>query len=159
MTRFVDDYLLYLMAAASDRASAGFHAHVRKQGLRVPEWRVLACLSDDDGAMITRLADFAMIEQSRLTRIVDGMADKGWVTRAPDEKDKRRVRVWLTPAGQRLAQGLVADAGRHEAALLGALEGSDAARLKVVLRALLTKLDGVEGDALSTGFLSEKTGS
>ena len=43
---FVPGYLLYLLAAASDAASAQFHAHVRTEGLRVPEWRVLACLND-----------------------------------------------------------------------------------------------------------------
>ena len=32
---FVSDYLLYLLAAASDVASAQFHAQVRKAGLRV----------------------------------------------------------------------------------------------------------------------------
>ena len=33
---FVDTYLLYLLAAASERASAQFHARVRQDGLRVP---------------------------------------------------------------------------------------------------------------------------
>ena len=79
--RFVSNYLLYLLAAASDAASAQFHERVREQGLRVPEWRVLACLVDNDGEMITRLAEFSLIEQSRLTRIIDQMDDKGWVTR------------------------------------------------------------------------------
>ena len=67
---FVSDYLLYLLAAASDAASEQFHKTVRKAGLRVPEWRVLACLYDHDGAMITELARLALVEQSRLTRIV-----------------------------------------------------------------------------------------
>ena len=67
---FVADYLLYLLAAASEAASAQFHDKVRKAGLRVPEWRVLASLHDSDGAMITNLAKIALAEQSRLTRII-----------------------------------------------------------------------------------------
>ena len=92
-TGFVGDYLLYLLAAASDAASAQFHAHVRQAGLRVPEWRILACLYDGDGAMITQLARVALVEQSRLTRIIMQMDARGLVHRKSDPSDGRRVRV------------------------------------------------------------------
>ena len=137
---FVADYLLYLLAAASDAASEQFHAHVREAGLRVPEWRVLACLHGRDGAMITHLAKLALVEQSRLTRIIMQMDDKGLVTRQGDAEDRRRVRVWLTDAGRRLADRLVADALVHERSLMKELEGSDGVCLKRALRDLLTKL-------------------
>lgn len=138
---FVDDYLLYLMAASSDKASAQFHAHVRESGLRVPEWRALACLVDHDGMMITRLAELSLMEQSRMTRIIDQMAARGLVQRVPDKTDKRRVKVRLTEEGQNLATSLVAAAKAHEAQLLSDLADTDAARIKTVLRSLIEKLD------------------
>lgn len=138
---FVSGYLLYLLAASSDRASAQFHAHVRAQGLRVPEWRVLACLVDDDGMMITQLAKLSLMEQSRMTRIVDQMDARGLVARAPDNADKRRVRVCLTEKGRALADTLVADARTHEARLLSSLADTDAERIKVVLQTLLDTLE------------------
>lgn len=138
---FVSSYLLYLLAAVSDRASAQFHAHVRAQGLRVPEWRVLACLSDDDGAMITRLARFALMEQSRLTRIIDQMAERALVTRRSDPKDGRRVRVHLTEEGRALAERLIADAKVHEAEVLAGLAPEEAAALKPVLQGMLKRLE------------------
>ena len=144
MTGFVENYLLYLLAAASEKASAEFHAQARAFGVRVPEWRVLACLTDQDGAMITRLADIALVEQSRLTRIIDGMVQKGWVTRKPDNRDKRRVRVHLTDGGRDLADKLIFAARQHEAALLGALGSPDAERIKGALTGLLTRLNDPE---------------
>ncbi len=140
-TGFVSSYLLYLLAAASHAASAQFHAHVRETGLRVPEWRVLAWLHDRDGAMITRLARISLIEQSRLTKIIIQMEERGLVTRQGDAKDRRRVRVWLTDAGRALSQRLVADARAHEAGLISKLTESDAARLKEALNTLLDVLD------------------
>jgi DNA-binding MarR family transcriptional regulator len=137
---FVRDYLLYLLAAASEAASGEFHAHVRAKGLRVPEWRVLACLNDRDGAMITHLAQLALVEQSRLTKIIDQMAAKGLVTRKGDAEDRRRVRVWITADGRRLARRLVSDARTHEASLLAQLEGGDGARIKPALRSLIESL-------------------
>lgn len=137
---FVESYLLYLLAAASEKASAQFHAKVRDSGLRVPEWRVLAILVDRDGSMITRLADYALIEQSRLTRIVDQMDRRGLVRRKSDTDDRRRVRVFLTAKGRRLARSLVSDARVHEQGLLKSLAGSDVEQLKPLLTTLLQKL-------------------
>ena len=141
---FVTSYLLYLLAAVSERASAEFHAHARNAGLRVPEWRVLACLADEDGAMITRLARLSLMEQSRLTRIIDQMAERGLVSRASDPEDRRRVRVFLTEAGRELALRLIADARAHEARILDVLGGEDAARIKPILETLLAQLDARE---------------
>lgn len=141
---FVSGYLLYLLAAASEAASAQFHARVREEGLRVPEWRVLACLHDRDGAMVTRLAQFALIEQSRLTKIIAQMEDRGIVTRRGDPEDRRRTRVYLTSEGRTLAEALVAEARRHEADLLNILAGSDGARIKQALRALIDRLAPAE---------------
>lgn len=140
-TGFVSDYLLYLLAAASDGASAQFHNRVRKAGLRVPEWRVLACLHDRDGEMITQLAKIALVEQSRLTRIIVQMEERGLVVRQSDPNDGRRVRVFLTAAGQTLTQTLVPQACAHEAALMARLSPEDAARVKPILQALLETLE------------------
>jgi len=140
MEPFVPSYLLYLLAASSEAASAQFHEVVRSKGLRVPEWRVMACLHDQDGLMTTKLADFAMVEQSRLTRIIDQMDAKGFVERRPGRDDRRKVTVHLTSTGRGLARELVELARQHERKLLGVLEDTDASRLKPALQALLDRL-------------------
>ena len=140
---FVGDYLLYLLAAVSDEASAQFHAHARETGLRVPEWRVLACLYDEDGAMITRLARLSLLEQSRLTKIIDQMAERGLVRRTPDPADARRVRVFLTESGRAIATRLVSDARQHETRILARLTPADAAVIKPILKVLLGCLDEI----------------
>jgi len=137
-----------LLAAASEKASAQFHARVADAGLRVPEWRVLAILIDRDGAMITRLADMALIEQSRLTRIIDQMDNRGLVRRKSDSSDGRRVRIFLSAKGKRLAQSLVEDARAHEAGLLESLANTNTNvdQLKPMLTALLSKLQAEHTD-------------
>lgn len=133
-SNFVSDYLLYLLAAASHAASNDFYVQVRACGLRVPEWRVLACLSDNEGQMVTRLAELALMEQSRLTKIIDQMAEKGLVARRSDDRDRRRVRVFLAPAGRALADKLVAAAKHHEAGIIDQLSPGDAALIKHSLK-------------------------
>ncbi len=142
---FVSSYLLYLLAAASEAASNQFHGVVRQAGLRVPEWRVLACLIDQDGEMITRLARFALIEQSRLTRIIDQMDQRGLVIRKNDDADGRRVRVFLTEKGRRLASKLVTEARHHESQLLQSLQDNDGVEIKNALRSLLNSIEKTHG--------------
>lgn len=147
---FVPNYLLYLLAAASEAASARFHSHVRSRGLRVPEWRVMACLTDTDGSMVTELARYAMIEQSRLTKIIIQMDARGLVSRRSDPKDGRRVRVFLTPQGRALADELVADARAHELELLRSFQGGDGTEIKDTLRALIRHLESDQPDSAAS---------
>ena len=139
--KFVSSYLLYLLAASSEAASHQFHLRVRELGLRVPEWRVLACLYDQDGLMITQLAKYSLLEQSRMTRIVDQMEKRGLVVRKSDKGDGHRVRVHLTDAGQKLSSEVVEEAREHERTLLSALNQSDADRIKPSLERLLASLN------------------
>ncbi|SFE27493.1 MarR family winged helix-turn-helix transcriptional regulator [Roseivivax sediminis] len=141
---FVADYLLFLLASTSAAASAEFHAVVRAEGLRVREWRVLACLHDEDGQMTTRLAELALMEQSRLTRIIDQMHTSGLVERRSDAEDRRRVRVFLTERGAAVAANMIEKARAHEAALIARLPGASGETLKRLLKRVHAEL--VDGE-------------
>ena len=91
--------------------------------------------------MVTELARYAMIEQSRLTKIIIQMDNRGLVTRRSDPKDGRRVRVFLTKPGRELAEELVADAKINEQELLRSFHGGQGAEIKDTLRALLLHLE------------------
>ena len=138
---FVSSYLLYLLAASSEAVSSQFHEVVRSKGVRVPEWRVMACLYDQDGLIVTHLAEYALLEQSRLTRVIDQMDNKGLVSRNAGIDDRRKVTVHLTANGKALAKELVALAKEHEKAILRLVDDTDAANLKPILQTLLSKLD------------------
>lgn len=138
---FVPHYLLYLLATASDFASDDFHGHVRERGLRVTEWRVLACLADNDGRMVTQLAQFALIEQSRLTKIIDQMVLRELVIRRNDRRDRRRVRVFLTEKGRCLAEELIAEAKAHEDGITRQLPPGESILLKDTLKRIKALCD------------------
>lgn len=138
--QFLEDYLLFLLAAASASASAGFHQIIRENGLRVPEWRALACLHDKDGQMITRLAALALMEQSAMTRVIERMEERKLVQRRGDTRDRRRVRVYLAPQGRAMADTLVAEARGHEARIMALLPPAEHQRLKQSLARLIKAL-------------------
>ena len=112
--------------------------------MRVPEWRVLACLRDNDGQMVTQLARFALMEQSHLTKTIDQMAERGLVTRRSDEEDRRRVRIFLSDKGEELATRLVSQARAHEAKLIRQLGHRDIAQVKSFLSHVIETLENNE---------------
>ncbi|RMD94611.1 MAG: MarR family transcriptional regulator [Alphaproteobacteria bacterium] len=145
MARFTDDYLLYLLAQASHRASAEFHARLAERGVPVSTWRILATLYPDQPATIGELARACLAKQPTMTRQVARLEAQGLVRRKMAEGDRRRVVVTLTEAGRRMAAGLASEARSHEARLLSGLGAAEAARLKAVLRGIIAASADGEG--------------
>lgn len=135
-TSFVDDYLLYQLASASQHLSNEFHRQVKASGIKVHVWRVLACVVDQPGLMLTSLAKLVLYEQSRLTKIIDQMVTDGLVHKQPVTGDRRKMAIFITPKGQALVQPLIALAKAHESQALENLTDSERAMLKRVLNKL-----------------------
>jgi DNA-binding MarR family transcriptional regulator len=134
--RFVDNYLGYLLGQANHALYKDFDAHVRARGLSSIEWRVLATLHDGEPLTVSQLALEVLSKQPTVTKLVQRMADQGWVTLHADPGDQRRTLVAATAAGRRLVRPLVEEAKAHEARLLRALGATE----KKALRHLLEKL-------------------
>ncbi|MCS6890147.1 MAG: MarR family transcriptional regulator [Rhodovarius sp.] len=137
--RFIDDYLLYLLARASHVVSAEFHAVLRRAGVPVPVWRVLAALSGSQGETVSGLADACLLQQPTMTKLLDRMVRDGLVKRLPDPRDRRVVRIQMTPRGEALVADLLVAAKKHEAELLARHPEIDALKLKPLLRALIAR--------------------
>lgn len=134
--RFVDGYLLYLLARASSIASAGFHEELRGLGVPVPVWRVLASLKGTGGLTVGELARRCLANQPAMSKTVEKLVAQGLVDRRSDTKDRRRTWVRLTPAGETRVDGLIARAEVHQAQLVSTI-GEDGAS---ALRAALTRV-------------------
>jgi len=77
------------------------------------------------------------LEKSTISRLVDGMVNKGWVERKRDPRDRRYQKVALTPDGQRAAaQTMEAMRKQHER-WLAALTLEERHALTVGLSALV----------------------
>ena len=134
--RFVDNYLGYLLGQANHALYKDFDAHVRAKGLSSIEWRVLATLHDGEPLTVSQLAHEVLSKQPTVTKLVQRMADQGWVALQADPQDQRRTLVAATAAGRRLVKPLVEHAQAHEARLLRTLGATE----KKALRTLLEKL-------------------
>jgi DNA-binding MarR family transcriptional regulator len=103
--------------------------------LSLTQLRVLAILRDRRLRM-TGLAEYLGLEKSTMTGLVDRAENRGLLQRAPNADDRRAVDVFLTPAGEELA-----DRGRERVlAALGPLISGLTRAERRQLQGLLEKL-------------------
>lgn len=124
--------------AARDRALAG---ELKDQGLRVPEWRILASLFARKRLSMRELSDLSSIDRTTLTRTVDRMQETGWVTRLADAEDLRITRLSLTAAGERLFARVWPTMERLNSAAIEGLPDGAMEMLAWTLKRMKTNLD------------------
>jgi DNA-binding MarR family transcriptional regulator len=94
------NYAPYLM----NRIMGSYNGHIRSDlralGLTTTQMRALAVLSVMDGIQIRELAEYAVVEQSTLSRAVDQLQSDGLVVRAPDPQDNRASCLSITREGR-----------------------------------------------------------
>ncbi len=132
--RFADEHLSALLGRASAAISAEFHEDVRRYRMPIPQWRVLASLSDGDGFSLSELSDLTLLNQPTITRLVQRLEAKGLLRKAPDAHDGRVLRVSLTKRGRAQVGDLIALAKERQKRIL---QGLDAETLKASLRYLI----------------------
>jgi MarR family transcriptional regulator for hemolysin len=122
-------------AKAIDRA---FAVELAAAGGSLPTWLVLRVLKQDDWRTQQELARAVGIEGPTLTHHVDTLEMAGLVSRSRDPKDRRAVRVELTPAGERAFERLSHAARAFDRRLRA---GIDASELDAV-RSVLARMEG-----------------
>jgi DNA-binding MarR family transcriptional regulator len=75
-------------------------------GLETGEFGVLAVVSLNPGISQNELADSLVLKKSAVTRVVQGLEKRGYLTRRRSKNDRRAKRLTLTREGQELADAL-----------------------------------------------------
>ena len=137
----LDGYLPYLLNRAGARIATAFGEEMRRLGISLQAWRVLAALREKDGRRMGDLSTTTSIEVSTLTRLVDNMEENGLVARRRDANDTRAVLLHVTAAGRRLTRRILPIAERYEKVALKGFDAAEAAALKAALRRLYANMD------------------
>ena len=96
----LDGYAPYLMNRIMGRFNANLRKEIVALGLTTAKMRALAILAVRDGLPIGELGIYAVVEQSTLSRALDGLQADGLIRRVTDPDDQRSNRVKLTDAGR-----------------------------------------------------------
>jgi DNA-binding MarR family transcriptional regulator len=128
---------LRLMRVFSKVNLASEH-HLRKFGLNVAQFHVLARAGAAEGVTQQELADSLLVTKSNICQLLDRLERAGWIVR---RAAGRTNRIYLTPDGRRLYERAVPAQERLIAARFAALSPDE----QVQLFGLLRKVDRALG--------------
>jgi DNA-binding MarR family transcriptional regulator len=136
------DSLLNRLPAALERRLE------REAGLSLMEYYVLAGLSDQPGhaVRISRLAELAHCELSRLSHLISRLQRRGLVRREPDPEDGRFTLAVLSEAGHRHLVDAAPDHVAHvRSVVLDPLSAEEQQALRRAVTKIVDRLDELEG--------------
>ncbi|MDP9087917.1 MAG: MarR family transcriptional regulator [Pseudomonadota bacterium] len=135
-----DDFLPHLIARLAYQLNGDLVEKLRREGINVTRWRILAVLSMGDGITIKEIIDRAMVQQSALSRALMRMERENLVRRVPQPDDARCVEVYLTDQGRALFNSLNVVVRRREQRLLAGFSSAQIATAFNLIRRLSRNL-------------------
>ncbi len=77
----------------------------RAAGVSVPQFRTLCFLSHYEGASLSAVADHLDLSLPAMSRMVNGLVDRGYVLRRAGSDDRRHVSLTLSAKGKAAMNG------------------------------------------------------
>jgi len=133
----LETYLPYRLSVASNKVSALISkAYEARFGLTIPQWRLLAILSEGQPLSQQTLVSRTAMDKVTVSRAAQALITRGVVQSKPSDKDRRAVELSLTAAGVSIVQDVAPVALAFEKSLIEAIGGPAAERLDMMLRKL-----------------------
>ncbi len=134
----LDAFLPYRLAKLASRVSRGFaQEYSARFGLSIPEWRVMAHLSQSDSVSVRELHLKADLEKSKASRAAARLEAAGLVDKKISETDRRLIELSLSAKGEEMMAELRPLALSYEADVLSDLSPEDRAQLDRLIGQLL----------------------
>ena len=105
-------------------------------GLTRSQWWLLTYLFFKDGINQSELAILMDMEKAPLSRLLDRMEIKGWVTRKNESKDRRTKNIYLSESVKPLISSMRDKASAYRSESLSILNDKDINKLKDILQIL-----------------------
>lgn len=137
----LQQFLPYLLNQAAEESSLEFQqVYKNRYGMLRTEWRVLFHLGIYGRMTAKDIGQRSKMHKTKISRAVQRLAQRRFLTRDQDDKDRRLEHLELTAAGLSAYRDLRAVAEKYDAKLSGALTNEE----NRVLRRALTKLARME---------------
>ncbi|TDK46795.1 MarR family winged helix-turn-helix transcriptional regulator [Antarcticimicrobium luteum] len=131
------NFLPFLLNQAAEESSLAFqHVYKNRYGMLRTEWRVLFHLGMYGRMTAKQIGVRAMIHKTKVSRAVQRLAERRFLTRTRDEADRRLEHLELTPAGEAAYRDLRGVARDYDARLARHFTSGEVALLRSMLRQL-----------------------
>ncbi len=140
-SHWLGKFVPYLIFRITNQLNRALRKRLRRSGINIARWRVLAVLKDNGRMNVNQIVDRTIIEQPTVSRIVDQLQREGLATRETCNKDSRFVQVMLTPEGEKAFSEIFPTATKHQQQ---ALQGFTQKEIKTLIGFLERIQDNID---------------
>lgn len=135
----LDDFLPYQLAVVARRVSQEYAARYQEKfGISIPEWRVVAHLSQEGAVSVREIHRRVDMDKSKVSRAAGRLEERGFIAKRTHPTDKRLVELTLTDRGQAMIAELTPIAEHYEAEVMRLL-GAQGPAFRAALDTLMTQ--------------------
>lgn len=134
----------HLIRRAHQIAMALFMEEVDGFDITPVQFAVLNALMDEPGQDQVSLSTRVAFDAATSGSVIGRLEAKGWVRRQPDDKDRRRKRLWVTPEGCAVVARIKRAATRTQRRLLESLDEREQERLLQMLGKVIARHEGLD---------------
>ena len=117
-----------------------FSARIASHGVGMGIFQFLRVLWEDDGLTQVELAERTRMRGASAAGALYELERRGFVRRAPDNHDRRKIRVLLTPKGRQLYDLVMPDIDVTNRAMLAGFDAAEQRMLKSMLQRMRRNL-------------------
>lgn len=130
----LNTFLPYQLAVAAAHVSKGFAALYQAEfGLSIPEWRVLAHLSQSGTVSVREIQARVDMDKSKVSRAASRLESAGLIEKRAHSTDKRLLEMTLTTTGRALMARILPIATAYEHRVMAELgQGGPAFRTALI---------------------------
>lgn len=144
----LNDWLPYQCSVITNRVSTMLaRMYSEELGLGVVEWRVLANLGAFSPMSATELSETTAMDKVSVTRALNLLVGKRLVSRKVDAKDRRKVVLRLSKAGEAAYERVMPLARAIEAELVGALTSEELQVVQAAMQILVRRANESLGES------------
>jgi DNA-binding MarR family transcriptional regulator len=91
------DCICFRLGKAVRKVTKAYREEIASYGLTHGQFFMMVAIMEEEGLLPSELADKTAQDRSTTTGLLDRLENDGWVERKPDKKDRRSLRIFLTP--------------------------------------------------------------
>ncbi|WP_367196419.1 MarR family winged helix-turn-helix transcriptional regulator [Amorphus sp. 3PC139-8] len=134
----LDEFVPYLVNVLGTRLSVELGAEYGERfGISIPEWRVLAHLSQNDHVSVREIYRRVEMDKVKVSRAATRLEAAGLIVKEIPDDDRRLVALTLTAKGQNVVAEIVDMALDFERRFLAKLEPSEQETFRRLLKRML----------------------
>ncbi len=135
------DCVCFLIGRVSRKLNRITKESISRYGLTTAQFFLLIALYEEDGILISKLAEKVALDKATLTGIIDRLERDGLVERRDDPSDRRAIRIYLTDKAKRMKDELLDIYHRNNSRFLSVLTDEE----RKVFERIVQKLESIEG--------------